>query len=106
MQYIFEAKIIRLEGFPDLDQVTCEIRQNNKLQHTLFPFNTPDPVLLNNSGAYQFTFLSNSSIKSISFAMDLFTEDGAQWLPLLETNDFITELPEEVQAPRFLLILI
>ena len=105
MQYIFEAKIIRLEGFPDLDQVTCEIRQNNKLQHTLFPFNTPDPVLLNNSGAYQFTFLSNSSIKSISFAMDLFTEDGAQWLPLLETNDFITELPEEVQAPRFLLIL-
>lgn len=105
MQDIFECKILRLEGFPNTDLATCQINLNGAFYDTLSPIVNSKTITLDSSGTYELVLTSKGFTKGVSFNTSIFIEDGAQWLPLFDSNDFIEELPEEVQTPRMLFII-
>ena len=50
-------------------------------------------------------FTSNDLTKFLTIKLSLFSDDGAQWLPLYDSNELLTELPDETTSPRFLMVL-
>ena len=100
----FDSKIIRVDGFNDED-VICDALLDGKLQETFPILNHNKSLILSSAGIYQFTFKSKSFQRSASFKLSLFKEDGAQWLPLSDSYLLLESLPEEVNSPRFLMIL-
>ncbi|OMJ89617.1 hypothetical protein SteCoe_8152 [Stentor coeruleus] len=100
----FEGKIIRVDGFSN-EEITCKLFSNDKLLDEFIAKSSHKPIQLSGKGIFRFVFESVSLTRSISLKLSLFQDDGAQWLPLLESNDFIETLPEETSAPRFLIVL-
>ena len=74
----FESKILRLEGFPDTEEISCIIKKNNKHQETLSPYNHHKPLTLHLSSLYEFEFYSSSYKRSIKLKPEIFKDDGAQ----------------------------
>ena len=100
----FESKIIRVDGFNG-EEVTCEVFHNDKLQEQFLASNQSKSLLLSGNGIYKLILKSQTFQRSVSFRISLFKEDGAQWLPLSDSNLFLDCLPEEVISPRFLMVL-
>jgi hypothetical protein len=100
----FEGKILRVDGFEG-EEVSCEVLINGIRQEELTPVSQHKPIILSGKSVYQFVFKSVSLIKTVSFKVSLFEDDGAQWLPLFDSCDIIETLPEETTSPRFLMVL-
>jgi hypothetical protein len=100
----FEGKIIRIDGFDDED-VTCRVFSSNKLQDEFKALSHQRTIQLSGKSVYRFEFSSVTFTKKVSLKLSLFADDGAQWLPLFDSDVQITELPEETLSPRFLIVL-
>lgn len=103
-----ELKVIRLEGFPcSSTELALYIYFGDILHDQLLPITEEKSVLLPQEGTYRLEIINqnNQEEKSVSFNRNLFKEDGVRWIPLFSPhNDFISEIPEDVQHPRILLI--
>lgn len=100
----FEGKVIRVDGFND-EEVACKVYLNDKLIEEFIAKSSHKSIQLYGKGIFRFVFQSVSFTKSASLKLSLFEDDGAQWLPLFDSNDFIESLPEETLSPRFLIVL-
>lgn len=100
----FEAKIIRVDGLHP-EGLSCKILHNSRQYEDFRPLQTQKSFTLSGGGIYTFQFKTGSTCKSVSLKLSLFGEDGAQWLPLFDTNTLIDCLPEETSGPRFLIVL-
>lgn len=100
----YEAKIIRVDGLAQ-DEVVCEMYLNGQKFDYFQSFSQIKPVILSSKGCYQVVLKTSASQKSVSFKTSIFQEEGAQWLPLFDSNDYIDFLPDETLAPRFLMVL-
>lgn len=103
-----ELKVIRLEGFPcSSTELACYLYYNEALHDQLIPINEEKSLVISESGTYRLEInnQNNQEEKTVSFEKDLFKEDGVRWLPLFsQSQDFISEIPEEVNLPRVLVI--
>ena len=103
-----ELKVIRLEGFPcSSTELACYLYYNDALHDQLLPINEEKSLVLTEDGLYRLEInnQNNQEEKTVSFQMSLFKEDGVRWLPLFSSNqDFITEIPDDVNLPRILII--
>jgi adenylate kinase family enzyme len=103
-----ELKVIRLEGFPcSSTELACYLYFNDALHDQLIPINEEKSLMVTEDGIYRLEICNQNTQeeKSVSFQMDLFTEDGVRWLPLFtHKQDFITEIPLDVNLPRILVI--
>jgi hypothetical protein len=100
----FEGKIIRVDGFGP-EETTCKVFSNDVLQDEFIPLLQQKSVQLSGKGLFRFEFSSATIQKTVSLKLDLFTDDGAQWLPLFDCDTVLADLPEETSSPRFLLVL-
>ena len=100
----FEGKIIRVDGLSK-DSLTCTIFHNNRQKDEYSPLTQQKSIHLSGQGLYTFQFTSPGLIKLVSLRLSLFSDDGAQWLPLFDSPCTIDSLPEETVAPRFLIVL-
>ena len=100
----FEAKIIKVDGLHP-EGLSCKILHNSRQHEDFKPLQSQKSFILSGGGIYTFQFKTGSTYKSVSIRLSLFCEDGAQWLPLFDTNTLIDNLPEETSAPRFLIVL-
>ena len=100
----FEGKIIRVDGL-NRDNLTCKIFYNSRLKEEYNPISQQKSIQLSGQGQYTFMFTSGELTKFLTLKLSLFSDDGAQWLPLFDSNDLLSELPEETSSPRFLMVL-
>lgn len=105
---ILEAKVIRVEGLDENDLRT-QVTSMNKENIDLFPYNLDKGIELMTNSLYRFHLytLDNTISFSISFSTSMIQEDGVHWLPLYKStdSDTIDYFPEEVKAPRVLILL-
>ena len=103
-----ELKVIRLEGFPcSSTELACYLYYNDALHDQLIPITEEKSLVISEEGTYRLEInnQNNQEERTVSFEMALFAEDGVRWLPLFsQSNDFISEIPEEVSLPRILVI--
>jgi hypothetical protein len=86
-------------------EISLQININRTHHETLSPYTQKESLILASSSLYQFTFTSPTHQQTISFKPEIFQDDGAQWLPLKDSDFLLSELLEETQAPRFLIVL-
>ena len=99
-----EGKIIRVDGL-NKDNLTCKIFHNSRLKEEYNPITQQKSIQLSGQGQYTFIFTSGELSKCLTIKLSLFSDDGAQWLPLFDSNELLTELPDETSSPRFLMVL-
>lgn len=100
----FEGKIIRVDGLGK-ESLTCKIYHNNRQKEEYPPLTQQKSIHLSGQGLYTFQFTTPGQIKTVSLRLSLFSDDGAQWLPLFDSPITLETLPEETVAPRFLIVL-
>ncbi|OMJ75194.1 hypothetical protein SteCoe_25706 [Stentor coeruleus] len=103
-----EIKVIRLEGFPcSSTELALYLYADDVLHDQLLPITEEKSLILSQETIYKLEIINQTTQeeKSVSFKRDLFKEDGVHWLPLFsQSNDFLSELTEDVMLPRILLI--
>ena len=96
-------RVIRFEGLPSI--TNCEIYQDSNLIEKLLPIVSEKRIKLLPEIKYQVVAESEGRQFSVGFKSLLFEDDGMFWLPLFEgAEDFLKEQPEEVSAPRVLIL--
>jgi hypothetical protein len=100
----FEGKIIRVDGL-NKESLSCKIFYNTRLKEEYNPITQQKSIQLSGQGQYTFMFTSGDQSKYLTLKLSLFSDDGAQWLPLFDSNELILNLPEETTSPRFLMVL-
>lgn len=96
-------RVIRFEGVPNIS--SCLVLQSDDSIENLLPIVSEKRIKLLPDIKYQVVAESENGKFSVSFSSALFEDDGMFWLPLFTTNeDFLTIQPEEVSAPRVLIL--
>ncbi|OMJ73400.1 hypothetical protein SteCoe_27908 [Stentor coeruleus] len=103
-----EVKVIRLEGFPcSSTELALYLYADDTLHDQLLPITEEKSLYLPYDAVYKLEIINQSTqeVKTVRFKRDLFKNDGVRWLPLFtQSNDYLTELLEDVQMPRILMI--
>lgn len=96
-------RVIRFEGVPNIS--SCEVLQNGNTVENLLPIVSEKRIKLLPDIKYQVVANSENGKFSVSFLSGLFEDDGMFWLPLfINKEDFLSVQPDEVSAPRVLIL--
>lgn len=103
----FSLSVIKIEGLGNVSQTHCYLYMNDKL-HNAVSMSSLEPVpSLIRSGQVKIVIEDDPSgqlIASLSFSTSIILAPGLLWLPLsLCSEDWISEVPDEVGLPRILL---
>ena len=100
----FEIRLIRVQGIENFS--SCKAFLNNNQIVTLYPSNSGKSFVVKSNGIYKILVDALSINYSVSFSSCLFEDDGMLWLPLFSNmEDFIKVIPEEVPAPKILVLV-